>query len=86
MSINVLENTANINKETKLLVRFPKQATIYFLNKPKKLQPATRDFFPQLYKKRSPKSCIIRGLVNCGHGHLRTWLHTSAMSSVGGNE
>ncbi len=36
-----------------------------FLNKPKKPQPATRDFFPQLYKKRSPKSRIIRGLGNC---------------------
>ncbi len=34
-SINVLENTANINKETKLLVRFPKQATIFFKISPK---------------------------------------------------
>ncbi len=25
-------------------------------------------------------------LLSLCHGHLRTWLHTSAMSSVGGNE
>ncbi len=72
MSINVLENTANINKETKLLVRFPKQATIFFKNKPKKPQPATRIFFPPLYKKRSPKSRIISGLGNCGSALLQS--------------
>ncbi len=37
----------------------------YFAKKAQKTQPATRDFFPQLNKKRSPKSGIIRGLGNC---------------------
>ncbi len=55
MSINVLENTANINKETKLLVRFPKQATIFFKINPKNRHP----------RPGSPKSGIIRGLGNC---------------------
>ncbi len=63
MSINALENMANRNKEIKLLVRTVQATIFFFLNKLKKPQPVTRDFFMQLYRKR--KSRIIRRLGNC---------------------
>ncbi len=59
MSINALENTANINKQSCLSDFLNKQP--YFLNKPKKTLPVSRDFFP--HKKKKPKS----GLGNCVH-------------------
>ncbi len=55
VSINALENTVNINKETKSLVRFPKQATIFFLNKPKKPRPG---IFSRNFTKKEAQSRV----------------------------
>ncbi len=68
VSINALENTTNIKKQS-CLSDFPNKQHIY-LNKPKKPQPATR-FSRNFTKKTSPKSRIISGLGNCGCLYLQ---------------
>ncbi len=69
VSINALENTTNIKKQS-CLSDFPNKQHIY-LNKPKKPQPATRFSRNFTKKKTSPKSRIISGLGNCGCLYLQ---------------